>query len=223
MPSGRPSSVRQIAVTAAAVSGSPSPKSCRTARARSANSVTASDAAPPAIASGGTRRTSSASTPSGSRDVARTRTWPGRPTIASIADAAAGSRCSQLSTTSSSRRRRSCATTASTGGASDGSSSRRVRASCVTTCSLSTTEPSSTRCTSPANSADRRRASSIASEVLPTPPSPVNVNSRVRRNAASVSVSSRSRPISGIIRAGRLVSARRCAGTEADAGWVSSC
>ena len=85
MPRGRPSSVVQISVTAAAVSGSPSPKSRRTARARSTNSVTASDSVPPATASGETPSTASASTPSGSRDVARTLTLPARPMIISIA------------------------------------------------------------------------------------------------------------------------------------------
>lgn len=92
----------QISVTATAVSGSPIPKSRRTARARSTNSVMASDSVPSATPSGETPSTASASMPSGSRDVARTLTLAERPVIISIAAPAAFSRCSQLSMTSSS-------------------------------------------------------------------------------------------------------------------------
>ncbi len=93
----------QISVTATAVSGSPIPKSRRTARARPTNSVTASDSVPSATPSGETPSTASASMPSGSRDVARTLTLAERPVIISIAAPAAFSRCSQLSMTSGSR------------------------------------------------------------------------------------------------------------------------
>ena len=48
----------------------------RTARARSTNSVTASDATPPSSDSGGTATLTSPATPSASRDVARTLTVP---------------------------------------------------------------------------------------------------------------------------------------------------
>ena len=64
MPSGSPSSASQISVTAVAVSGSRSPKSGRTARARSTNSVTASDVSPPSSASGVTASTVSPATAS---------------------------------------------------------------------------------------------------------------------------------------------------------------
>ena len=89
MPSGSPSTVSQISVTAAAVCGSWSSKSGRTARARSTNSVTASEVTPPSSDSGATVATDSPSPPSASRDVARILTVPARPRIASIAPAAA--------------------------------------------------------------------------------------------------------------------------------------
>ena len=57
--------------------GSPSPKSGRTARARSTNSVTASEVSPPSSASGGTVNTVSPSSMSVSRDVARILTFRG--------------------------------------------------------------------------------------------------------------------------------------------------
>ena len=116
IPSGSPSTVAQISITAAAVAGSDRPKSSRTARARSTNSVTASDVTPPFNASGSTDRTVSPSTASGSRDVARIRPVLDRPRMVSTADAAATRTCSQLSTTRRSRRpRRASATVSMTG------------------------------------------------------------------------------------------------------------
>ncbi len=112
---------------------------------------------------------------------------------------AAGSRCSRLSSTRSRRRPpRWSATT--------------VRASCtplwatpsawatvVSSNVGSRRAASSTTVTAPPNSAAARRAASSASRVLPTPPGPVRVSSRMRPevSAATTSPSSRRRPTNG--------------------------
>ena len=76
IPSGSPSRVPQISVTAVGVSGVVESEVGRTARARSTNSVTASEVTPPSTASGATVNTVSPSTPRASRDVASIFTLP---------------------------------------------------------------------------------------------------------------------------------------------------
>ena len=83
MPSGSPSRFADLGHRIA-VSGSASPKSGRTTRARSTNSVTASEVTPPSSASGATVGAASPSIAKGSREVARTLTSPDRPRIAAI-------------------------------------------------------------------------------------------------------------------------------------------
>ncbi len=96
--SGRPSRRWQISATTSPLAGftvNPS----RTAAARSANSVTASE--PP---SGGTGMTTSPARPSHSRLVARIRSSGQFCSSAADSAATASTRCSELSSTSSSRR-----------------------------------------------------------------------------------------------------------------------
>ena len=59
MPRGSPSSVSQISITASAVCSSKIPNPGRTARARSANRVTASEVTPPSTVNGDTDRSAS--------------------------------------------------------------------------------------------------------------------------------------------------------------------
>ncbi len=142
----------------------------------------------------GTRQVTSPGTPRPSRLVARIRRSGQQPSslVASSADAA--SRCSQLSSTSSRRCGRSTRIRRCARSAPARSSTPAARATAAQTRSGSGTPLRSTRFTPSANPGAATAAPSIASRVLPTPPAPTRVTSRLAARCPVTSVTSRSRP-----------------------------
>ena len=144
--------------------------------------------------SGATIHTTSPGTPSDSRLVARIRRPGQRPSNPAASSAQAPTTCSQLSSTISN----DWSASHSASAASDLPGLAAVRpiasATAAATAARSPTEPRSANATVPAERARRRRATSIASRVLPTPPGPVSVTSRDRCNSSRTSATARSRP-----------------------------
>ena len=202
--SGRPSSARQMSVTAMALSG-PTAKPGRTAAARSANRRTASSwctAGTPSpvpggggTASGGTRQTVSAARRSGSRLVISSRR-PGELTSSRPATLAQASiKCSQLSRASSIRRDRSTSASVSSSGRPGSSLTPMTAASREITRSGCRRSASSTKQAPSRNSACMDPSRRNASLVFPMPPGPASVSARLEYTSRRSSSSSRSRPI----------------------------
>ena len=200
--SGSPSRRAQISSTADAFS-SVSAKRGSAPRARSTKSATASSRS-----SGSSGYSCSPETRSAERLVTRNER-PGAPSSTSDSTGAASASCSKLSITSSAWRpaRRSARFSASersplsftaTASAIAGSSSAGSRIA-----SSATKKAPST------SSSARMFAASIASLVLPEPPGPVSVSTRVGpRSALVTSSSSRLRPTSVLARTGTLLCGR---------------
>ncbi len=183
MASGIPSSRATSRPTVAAVvSSSPNP-GC-THRARSANSVTASQSRAAArssgsgSASGPSRYRTSPAIRSGSRLVASTRTSSAPSSSLPHSSAAAPITCSQLSSTSSSCRRARARASASAGATGGRSRIPSAAATTAATCAGSRTAASSASHTPSANRPAACRATSPASRVFPAPPGPVTVTRR---------------------------------------------
>ena len=187
-----------------AVSASRNPKSGRTARARSTNSVTAWEIGPPSSVRGTTAKGVSPSTARSSRDVATTVTVADRPRILATADPAAARTCSQLSTTRRSRRPRNASATVSMSAAPLWGVMPSTVAMAAGTDAGSPIDASSTNHTPSTNSPASSAPTSSASRVLPTPPTPVSVTSRFERVRSATSATTCSRPTSELNCCGRL-------------------
>jgi hypothetical protein len=210
---GRPSSRRQIHKTPAAFS-SETRKDGRTSCARCSNSVTASDLARAAAVgagsafgsdSGGTCQLSSPSTPSASRLVARTTRAGQDASRYSATSAAASAMCSQLSSTTSTRWSAICSATASAASWPGVSGTPSWVAMACPTMAWSLIWASATQCTPAGKLSPAVFAAASASRVLPAPPGPVRVISRLRSKASTTSPSSLARPTSGVSRTGSCV------------------
>ncbi len=154
--------------------------------------------------SGGIRSRCSPGTDSGSRLVAMTRTPDPVRSRSVTSCAAARSRCSQLSTRSSTSRSRTDERSRSRG--SVAAWSRRSRPSRA---ALATSAGSVTSASSTSHAPSRKpRARSVpirsARRVLPTPPGPTRVISRVVRSSFRSSAISRRRPMKLAVSAGRF-------------------
>ena len=209
MASGRPSSRRTISATAAALSAV-SVNPWRTAMARSRNRRTASE---PAIASrsvaaaggtgsGGTANSCSPAIRSGARLDTIIRSF-GAPRRISATTGAPATTCSKLSRTMSAVRSPKCSTTRWSGVRAGASSPTAVaiedaiRSGSVTAArGTNHTPPGLAAITSLATARDRR--------VLPVPPGPVSVSSRVRDRRATAADTS-SRPTNDVSCWGRLL------------------
>ncbi len=174
-------------------------KSERTRAARSVNSRTASSST-----SDGTRHTSSPGTRSGSRLVASTDTSGQVRSKASTRLALASRTCSQVSRHNNICRSRSCNANACSGSADGSISARTAAAVRPATNDESDTEPRSTHHTPSRQRAPRESAVRMASRVLPHPPAPAIVISRVVDSSRSTSSSSASRPTKLVSWVGRL-------------------
>ena len=158
--------------------------------------------------SDGTRQASSPGMWSGSRLVASTVRSGHERSSSSARRAHESIRCSQLSSTSKSRRGASCIARA----VAPGCPARSWRPSASATASgTSDWSASGARSTSQTPSGKPRSlpdAASMASRVLPHPPGPVSVTSRLRSSRRHTSVSSRSRPTKLVSLRGRLCGPR---------------
>ncbi len=229
MASGRPSSRRTISATAAPFSAV-SVNSGRTAIARSTNRRTASDAMRTSTSvapaggsdSGGTVNSCSPEIRSGARlDTMTVRR--GAPRRRSATIGAADTTCSKLSRTSSACRSRRWSRTRSIGGWRG--ASRPIEAAIAEgTSSGSVTGASGTNHAPSGNRSTQSPASASERRVLPVPPGPVRVSSRVfssRPTAASTSA----RPTKLVSCGGRLLgvaSSVRSAGNVASRPSASS-
>ncbi len=212
MASGMPSRRAQIWDTAAAVA-SVSANSALAAVARSTKSRIASTRASSSrdsaravsgSAIGGTPRTASPATPSASRLLARIVTSGPPRSTASARLAQASSRCSQPSKMSSARRPRRWSTSVSRSGRPASSRTSSARPRTAATCSGSAIEPNSRSQTPSGHRPWSAAPTSSARRVLPLPPGPVSVSSRLvsmRRLASSIR---RSRPMNVVSCRGRL-------------------
>ena len=208
--SGRPSRRWQMLSTVAAFS-LVTRNDGRTSCARCSNSWTASDPARadavgarslPGSDSGGTSQLSSPSTPSASRLVA-SRTRAGQAASRYSASwAAVSARCSQLSSTTSTRWSATCLAIASTASCPGVSGTPSWVATAWPAMAGSSIWASATQQAPLGKEASARCAEASASLVLPAPPGPVRVISRVRWSAWTMSSSSCSRPTSGVSRTG---------------------
>ena len=174
------------------------------ASARSANSVAAAESDSRSVSSAGTGHRCSSAARRPSRLVVRILTAAERERIASTVSAAALRTCSQLSSTSSLDRPSraearlsvmvipACWVMPSTAATASGTT-----AGSVTAASSMTHTPSG-------KSGDDRAATSIASRVFPTPPTPVSVTSRCALSAVATSESSESLPMRRVVGGRRL-------------------
>ena len=167
-----------MSTTAAASSGWLIENRCATLRARSTNKVTAAESVPAPTSSEGTGHNCSSATPSPSRLVARILTVADCARIASTRSAAASSTCSQLSNTSNRTLPSSAAATLSATLLPGCWVMPSTAATASGTAAGSATAASSNNQTPSGNSSASRAATSSASRVLPTPPTPVNVTNR---------------------------------------------
>ena len=204
MPRGIPSRASQVSITARAVGSSKIPNPCRTARARSAKSVTASEVTPPSTVSGDTEKTVSAGTSRCSRDVARIRGTGERARTSRIAAAAATSTCSQLSSRMRSWRPATASATVSMTRASPCGVMPRAAAIASGTASGFVTGASSTSQLPSAKSSASSAATARARLVLPTPPTPLRVTSGRERTSPTSSGSTSERPTRAVAAPGRL-------------------
>ena len=171
--SGSPSRRRQIE-RAAAASSSRRLKRGRARRARSVKSSRASSSV-----SGGTVQVTSPPTPSGSRLVATTFSAPAALNNPAVTSAAVSTTCSQLSSTSSAWRPDSRRPTASAKVPPRGSLTPSVTATWSQTNSLPDRGEKSTNQIPSGKSSATAEANRSARRVLPAPPGPVSVSSRV--------------------------------------------
>ena len=206
MPSGSPSSVSQISVTAAAVSGSCEPevgpdgagpvdeqrdRIGRRRRPRAPSGDTDSERLPgdPEVLA---RRGEDLDAPGPTED-RRDRPTPPRSRT-----------CSQLSTTSRSCRPPSASATVSISAASPCGVMPSAVAIAAGTEAGSPTGASSTIHTPSGNSPATSAPTSSASRVLPTPPTPLSVTSRFDRTSSATSATRSSRPTNELSCWGRL-------------------
>src|SRR6516164_5006971 len=178
MANGMPSSLRQISTTASASPGWASEKSDTTLWARSTNRFTAVDSVPEVTSSDGTRHNCSSLTPTPSRLVARIVTVAEAARTASTRSATLSTTCSQLSNTNSRTLPSNAAATDSVTVLPGCWVMPNTAATASGTAAGSVTAASSKNQTPSGNSSTRRAATSNASRVLPTPPTPVNVTNR---------------------------------------------
>jgi hypothetical protein len=197
IPSGIPSTLRQI-LAMAGQSSEPGSKSGTAVVARSRKSNTESADSPPAPSGSGsdaTRTIASPSMPRDSRDVATIRTSGAASRIRRIAAAAPLSTCSQLSTIKSMLRpARWRSTTSSIEACSVGRSPNTLPMACMTR-EDSGTEASSTSHAPSGYFEMARRPASVANLVLPVPPVPVRTTRRWESRRRATSSSSRLRPM----------------------------
>ncbi len=212
---GIPSRRRQISTTAVASSASARLKLVETLCARATKRSTAGDVIPPLTFSEGTDHNCSSPTSSRSRLVARIRTLVDWARIASIRSAAASRTCSQLSNTSNRTRPSSAAATLSVTVFPGCCVMPNTAATASGTAAGSVTAANSKNQTPSGNSSHRRAATSVASRVLPTPPTPANVTNRWALSASRTWSTSDWRPTK-LVNGGRrfpgLVSSARNAG-----------
>ena len=213
--SGRPSSRCTIRVIAAALSSSMM-KCGATAAARAANrridSQSTTSLGTVSTPGSGTRRgaTGNSCSPemrSGARLVITIRSSIVSPSRPATIDPASGS-CSKLSRTRRTLRSRRKPARCSNKGMSRESCSPSCWAIDDGTSAASRIAASATKCTPSGNSSTTMVANSIASRVLPLPPGPVSVSSRLPASNRRSSVSSCSRPtklVSGRCRVCRTV------------------
>jgi hypothetical protein len=211
-PSGSPSTWRQIVTTALAFSAV-SANSGRTSAARATNNRTAGT--PASSATGGTAELSSTGTASGATGNSRSPRSRNRVRLVARTDSElaarssptsgmAGNRCSQLSRTSSRRHSASTVLSSSGSGRSPRSPTPSPCAIAFGTSTGSRIGARSTQTTPSAKSGTSAVATAMARRVLPTPPGPVRVRSRVPaapsagRSNAHASATSSSRPTSGV-------------------------
>ena len=229
MASGSPSRRRTISTTGARVDSSRtgpertaearSTKSCTDAYDIAASSPTSHGGSP----SGGRTQSDSPSTPSGSRLVASTRSVGQDARRSSTSRAVASSRCSQLSTTSrygpalsvATRSEKSSVPRRASRVRSRTMASRRSRAArnAGRTPLSSRTGASSTSEAPPPWAACHARPTSVASRVLPAPPGPTTVASRLPVSTPRTRSVSASRPR-------KLVSPARRPGRRPMGGWT---
>ncbi len=169
-------------------------------RARSANSITASDGSLSTVrpgagrVSGASRYRVSPATRSSSRLVASTRISSQAVSSPAHSCAAAPITCSQLSSTSSSCRRASPCISASAAATPGCSGIPSAAATTAGTCTGSRTTDNSASHAPSANRPATCLATSPASRVLPAPPGPVTVTSRLRSSKAATSLTDPARP-----------------------------
>ena len=215
-----PSRRRQMCATAATVPGA-SANPDRTADARSTNRRTASLPSTSSIAavvsrlgrpSGGTTNTASPAMLSASRLVVSSRSSGASCSTASARRAHATTRCSQLSRSSNRRRSRSQASSVSS---IDRPPTARIPSVVAIAWGTRVSSWSDARFTShtpsgnaPASSAARRSAR----RVLPVPPVPVSVTSRLAPSSLRTASSSPSRPTNEVRSSGRCPDGRPPAG-----------
>ena len=152
----------------------------------------------------GTRQAVSPAMPRASRLVARTVACGQARSRASARRAQASRRCSQLSSTSSRRLGRSASVSVATSGRPGSSRTPTAAATAWGTRAGSARAPSSASHT-PSGWASRASAATwSARRVLPVPPGPVSVSSRVASRSRRTSACSRSRPTKLVSCRGRL-------------------
>ena len=156
----------------------PSENRCATLRARSTNNATAAESLPASTSSEGTTHNCSSATPSPSRLVATIRTVADRARIASTRSAAASRTCSQLSNTNNRTRPSNAAARLSATLLPGCWVMPSTAATASGTAAGSATAAKSKNQTPSGNSSASRAATSGASRVLPTPPTPVRVTNR---------------------------------------------
>ena len=191
---GMPSSRRQISTTAPASSDAANDAPGDTAWALSMNNVAAAESDPVRTSSDGTGHSCSSAIRKPSRLVARILTVAEPARIDSIMSAAASRTCSQLSNTSSRVRPSNAAATLSAMLMPGCWVTPSTAATASGTAAGSPTAASSITHTPSGKLSANRAATSSASRVLPTPPTPVSVTSRCALSAASSSASSVARP-----------------------------
>ena len=185
--------------------------------ARTTNSSTAA----PSTGSDGTGMARSPATPSGSRLVARTRSWAHAANASVANETTEGSRCSQLSSTRSSSRSPTAPKILSRTESAAPAVIPSAEAINGSTAPASRVAASSTHHTPPLTSARRRAAYASASLVLPTPPGPVSVTSRPSVSSRLSSSSCSPRPTMLVSAAGSFPVGRRVASDVA--GTCPSC
>ena len=161
---------------------------------------------------------------SGARLVARTRIFSARRSRSPMSPPAART-CSRLSRTISARFVPSSVASTSIGLRAGSSPIPMARAIAGTTSAGFVMVPSGTNHTPSGNSSARPAATCSASRVLPVPPGPVSVRSRVVPRRARVSSSSRSRPTNEVSSVGRLLgraSSERIGGKSAGRPSITS-
>ena len=232
--SGIPSSCWQMSTTAS-ICTALKRRSGRARRARSRNRRIASNPSSAATSTAssragterdGTRHVTSPDRPSGSRLVASTTRLGHDRRSDSIAAAASATRCSQLSNTTSAGAPDSRSRAISMAGREPSSFAPIAASSVDPIARGSRNGARSTHHTPPGKRSSTSAPTRAASLVLPTPPEPVSVTSRSRPSSSASAASSATRPISGVVSAGRLCryvsSVRNAPSTTTRSGCVSN-